>query len=855
MAPGQSMLASLALIHSFILTVDFCDDRKGFSQEQDMRTLLQALWPHATSLRGAVTFWLFPSKKSYHVALEDALNMGDEDEAEMASLGNEKNVYFGLGLRALGLSQKQQGGKKDIVALPAVALDIDFYDEHAHAAKNLPRDLDEAAPLIEHLPDPSVVVHTGNGVHVYWCFIEPIILDTTSRQTQAQRALKSFQEPIIQKAKDRGWHLDSTASIQHVWRVPGFVNQKNNKPVELVHCDASWRYDLQSLQIRMPERREPAVEAPPRQQDIEPLRNALLRVDPSNRFYAAIQAALEGVSMSPPGKRDETLQGVCSTIAWLPEGRNADPAYLAEILRPSLSVWACEEGATKTVEEELGKAADKIARSQEDYRARQEAARPQLDGIAAALGLGLDGEEANEFFLRHAIVQYRATFYIFDFRTHQYSVARTRDEIIPFARDAWAEGPENLSLTYENDKGQTKQKSAVALCQQYCTVVDSVVGDMTIEESRLSMEERVFYEATAKKRIADARFDERIDEWLRLLAGDKYDKVCDWIAGVPQLEHQCCALYIDGISGAGKGLLANGLARLWRRGAPTPFINVIGGDFNEELVRCPLVWIDEGVPGRRGNITAELRALVGRSSFTLSEKFLSSRIVQGCVRLMICANNENVLLFGDTEMSTSDLEAVVGRILHVHAHREAAEWLGQNNDGGALTRSWVEGDLIARHCLYLAENRDLVPGKRFLVEGDETQMHRKLVMQGETNGLVYEWLVRFATNPDAVTKAYRAKNQQPLALIGDGMVLVNTQCVIDCWRLYMPEDVRRPSTTRIGRVLGRLASMPVRAGKRGDRARYHAIKADMILEWCREQQIGNEGRIEENLKNELEIEE
>lgn len=815
-----------------------------------MRRLLKALWPYA-ALRGAVTFWLNPSKRSYHLSLDEVPGLTSSDEQEFGEFAGDRNVYFGLGLRRVGLDEKRQGGKKDIIAMPGVALDIDFFDPRAHAADNLPQDLDEALVLISHLPDPGAIVYTGNGAHVYWFFSEPLLLDTSSRRTQAQRAYKAFQEPIIKQAKDQGWHLDNTASIQRVWRVPGFVNQKTSKPVKLAHCDPSWRCDLQSLGVKMPSRRSVVSIRPTRDLNpaLDPLRDALRRVGPNNRFYASIQAALRGQSMAPRGERDETLQGVCSTIAWLPEGRTGDPEELAEILRSSLQRWAEEEGATKTVEDELRKASDKIERSQEDYWEKQKSLSSQLRGIASALGVRREDEE-NEFLLKHALIQYRSTFYAFDFRRGEYSKPRTREEIIPLVRDAWADGPDGLSIYYTNEKEQRKTKTIARICEEYCTVVDEAIGDMTLQESRFSIEDNTFYEAMARRRVIEERFDPQIDEWLHLLAGDKYDKVCDWIAAVPQLGCQCCALYLDGKTGAGKGMLASGLARLWRKGGATPFINVIG-DYNEEIIQCPLVWIDEGVPGRKGNITAELRAIVGRSSFSCKEKYLSNRPVLGSIRMLICANNSNVLMFGDSEISTSDLEAVVGRILHVTARTEAAEWLEKNNEGGRVTKSWVEGDLLAKHCLYLCEHRKLIPGRRFLVEGDETQMHRQLAMQGETNGLVYEWLVRFATNPGQVEKAYRTKKERPLAQIGNGEILVNTQCVLDCWRLYMSEDVRRPSSTRIGKVLARLAYKTARIGSRGKRNRYHVIKSDLILEWCREQQIGNEDQIEENLKKEL----
>ena len=866
-----------------------------------MQTLLGALWPRVVA-RGAVTFWTSPDRKSTHVSIEDAISLTEEDVRDFSDLVSERDVYFGLGLRVEGLDEDKQGGKRDIVALPAAVLDIDFYSPGAHKAENLPRDLDEASVLLEGMPDPSAIVSTGNGAHIYWFFDEAMILDTPSRRTQAQKAFAEFQKPIIRRAKDLGWHLDNTASIQRVWRVPGFINRKTNRPVELIHCRQDCRYPSEAVGIKIPKRRQDEDPAEGSSKSnkkkterrerivsddsvVSSVYECLARVSKESRWYDAMMAVLEGRSMAERGERDETLQGVCSTIAWLPGCRDVEPERLAEALRPSLNEWAQEESAAKTVDEELEKATDKIRRSQEDYWERQREMRPQLEGLARALGVRLGGgsspregedeedqedddndEESesdgrdelrieSDLLLAHAIIQYKSIYWVFDFDRGEYIERPLQpSELLIICRDVWDNGPDDLDLHYVTKKGEIAAKSLGAVCMQYCTVAREAIADMTVERSQYRAETGVFREAVARKDITEVEFDPLIDEWLRLLAGPHYEKVADWVAAVPKLEYQNSALYLDGYSGAGKGMLAHGLARIWSRAAkPTPFVNAIDKN-NSIVMRCPLVYIDEGIPGKRGNITAELRSLVGQSSLMVGEKYEPSRPVVGAVRLLICANNSDVLLFGDAEMSMRDLEAVVGRILHVEAREEAAIFLKENNQDGALTRRWVEGGGIARHCLYLAANREITTGKRFLVEGDETSMHQRLMMQGDTNGLVYEWLARYATAPEQVEKVYRGKSQEPQARIGAGQIYVNTQCVLDCWRTYMHEDVKRPTATRIGRVLSRLAHRTVRIGPRGTRVRMHVIRADMVLTWCRQQQIGNEDRIEENLMMDLDVE-
>ncbi len=152
---------------------------------------------------------------------------------------------------------------------------------------------------------------------------------------------------------------------------------------------------------------------------------------------------------------------------------------------------------------------------------------------------------------------------------------------------------------------------------------------------------------------------------------------------------------------------------------------------------------------------------------------------------------------------------------------------------------------MARHCLWLAKNRVLTPGKRFLVEGDETEMHRKLVMKGEVNGLVWEWLACFCSKPDQVYNFYRTKSELPRAVIGDGELLVNTQCVIHCWDFYVKDA--RPRSAKVAEVLKRISQGETRRGSRNNRIRYRVIRADMVIDYSKESQMGTPEMIAENL--------
>lgn len=845
-----------------------------------MQDFFTALWP-GFSTPGNVTLWLNPSRASLHVPLADLATVTDADIAELAE-ENAKHeaIYFGLGLRRDGLPIEKQGGKQDVIALPGFALDIDIFHKTAHAADNLPPDEDAAYAIIADAPDPSLIVHTGYGWHCYWLFQQAMKLANASQRTVAQKLYKAFQQPFIDRAASMGWHVDSTATIQRVWRVPGFNNWKldaSPAPVVIRHSDPATRYEPEPLVNKITSGAIPAKTDPGRDTgsaaklsaggtsastvpastsgSLAPVAASLSTLSPGSPNKALIDLVLAGKSFADEGMRDIAMQRVCSSIGFSDPARHMAPEVVAEILRPSLSVWAAEPGATKTVDEEIEKAIDKIARAQQDWRDQQERQRTQLEGLARSIrrsaGNAKPGEDTFEFVSQFAIIQRRSTYYVYNFggqkfypQPERYSHPLIEKEVLVYARDAWEAAPA-LELVYYNDKEQEKQKTLSRVLNEYCTEANEVIGDMTLPSSDYDPAARVFREAVCPLRDLEPLFDPQIHEWLCLLAGEHVEKVLDWIATVTLLEHQSCALYLSGVSGAGKGLLASGLSRLWRIGGPSNMANVLG-DFNADMFQCPLVVLDEGLPKRKGDLSAQIRALIGTSLFTRNEKYMATTTVYGSVRAMITANNEEVLALGDEDMSLQDLEAVAGRFLHVHARREAADWLREHNPGNALTVRWVNEDLIARHALWLRDNRVVIPGKRFIVEGEQTDMHRRLVMQGNVPGLVFEWLARYATTPGPLDTVYKTKKEEPLARVGGGEILVNTQAVVDGWDLYMKDDYKRPTTQRISRILSRLSDGKRRVGTK-ERKWLHNVKQEFVLGWAREHQVGDEDQMQANI--------
>src|SRR5262249_50082571 len=101
------------------------------------------------------------------------------------------NVYFGLGL--IRGTPRDRGAASDVGALGALGADVDLAGD-AHPSKSLPPDVAAAEALLASLPlAPSVVVHSGHGLHPYWLLKEPWVFDAEPERERAA-------------ALARGWH-------------------------------------------------------------------------------------------------------------------------------------------------------------------------------------------------------------------------------------------------------------------------------------------------------------------------------------------------------------------------------------------------------------------------------------------------------------------------------------------------------------------------------------------------------------------------------------------------------------------------------------------------------------------------
>lgn len=396
------------------------------------------------------------------------------------------------------------------------------------------------------------------------------------------------------------------------------------------------------------------------------------------------------------------------------------------------------------------------------------------------------------------------------------------------------------------------EKSVDEILSEHCTVARSAVADMSLKCSFYDAVDQVMYEAVCPLNDVTPVFHPAIAEWLRLFGGPQHDKLLDWIATMTRIDRPSCALLITGKSGAGKEMLAQGLARRWRKvRAPTELGRVLEG-FNEDLARCPLVFCDESMPYTRGGkkgALADLKSMIAASSRTLARKFLSNADLIGAVRLILAANNNRMLENSD-DATIDDQESTAGRFMHVKVNTQPGEYL-RAIGGRNATESWVAGGQLAEHAAWLEKNRVVEFGsRRFIVDGDATDLQRQLMVNNKSTSLILEWLVRFllAESPSSIQ-----------AIIGNGELLVNSTTISSQWNAYVKSDFA-PSTTAIGNGLRTLSVVERRhywgditSGARGREVRYQSVKPDFIYEWAEQNQVGVPAELKERIEAVIDI--
>lgn len=159
------------------------------------------------------------------------------------------DVYVGVALRRVGLGKVSRGNAEDCTHALGVGIDIDVgVDGHGGSKKRfstVEAALDCAAGAVA-LP-PTMIVHSGGGLHLWWLYREPFELASAADRNLAANVAREWNLRISTAALAAGgYSVDSTFDLARVLRVPGTRNRKlpdTPRLVRLLEHDGARRYD------------------------------------------------------------------------------------------------------------------------------------------------------------------------------------------------------------------------------------------------------------------------------------------------------------------------------------------------------------------------------------------------------------------------------------------------------------------------------------------------------------------------------------------------------------------------------------------------------------------------------------
>jgi hypothetical protein len=207
------------------------------------REFLEALWQYKPEDQ-YMLIWTGQDKRSRWF-----LDVMEAADYVASDAYRGKCVFVGIGSSKTDNGPVRRCTSEEIASLCAVWADLDLKGE-AHKGKALPGTVEDALSVLPKDMPPTITVSTGNGVHAWWVFKEPLTFDTGEERNDAVRVLNRWHTLIRLRCGARGWAYDRLSDLARVARVPGTLNMKdpaNPKPVTII-ASTDRRYELSDFE-------------------------------------------------------------------------------------------------------------------------------------------------------------------------------------------------------------------------------------------------------------------------------------------------------------------------------------------------------------------------------------------------------------------------------------------------------------------------------------------------------------------------------------------------------------------------------------------------------------------------------
>lgn len=563
--------------------------------------------------------------------------------------------------------------------------------------------------------------------------------------------------------------------------------------------------------------------------------------DSSKGISQAILQALKGNPIAPIGERDNMLFKIAHAI--VKEFPTCDIQNVTNIFLSSIAVMQLDNPSSN----KPGWFEDKLRRAKEQLLEEKQAIQAELDNAIAQkilVAFGSDAQRTHPYtpeelqsfyddaecnsqqFKKRWIIHSCGTYYIFF--NGSYLPPITEKDLLnacdTFLAPAITAG---VSTEAVRSRGNVTAKSITELTIDYGSPCFTIEADLTVQKSKYNEKIKTFIEATAPRRNIQPKYDPLVEKYIELLAGEQEGQLKDFMASITDLSRPSVALYLHSDAGYGKSLLFDGLARIWGQGAPPKLGQAMGEGFNETLSRCPLIVADEVMPStfRKNGNTGELREFIQAETRQLRRKFKLEMQLKGCIRLILAANNAD-LLGTHEDLSQEDINAIAGRFLYINCNnKEVKEFL--EGLGWDTVASFIKDDRIAAYALWLVENRVIENKSRFIIDTTNSQFHRRMAIGTGLPSNICHWLVSYLQSPAKVDA--QSKGQ---VLVRDNEIYVTAKALNDYWTMYDTHTLP-PTPSKTSKALIRICKKEKKSIKINKEVlRFWHVDFDNLVAWA-----------------------
>lgn len=183
------------------------------------------------------------TKPSFAVEWFMPTEIGIQD-AVAAAIRQGTDVYFHCTTHDPSRTELR-GNNQSAVSLTCLWADIDVAEAGKDNGKKYPpREL-----AIECLRDlatpPSILVHSGNGLHAYWLLTAAV--DASDHKGLTGAWQRYLQSKLVEPTTGESYVIDPTGDLARLLRMPGTLNSTGGRPVRIETLNADRRHNVDDL--------------------------------------------------------------------------------------------------------------------------------------------------------------------------------------------------------------------------------------------------------------------------------------------------------------------------------------------------------------------------------------------------------------------------------------------------------------------------------------------------------------------------------------------------------------------------------------------------------------------------------